>query len=508
MTNATLVHHRPQWKTHIGFLLAAIGSAIGLGNIWRFSYLCYKNGGGAFLIPYLTALFVVGIPLMILEIGLGHKMRGSAPASFASISKKWEWLGWWQIIFVMFGIVLYYSVVISWCLNYLFFSFNLSWGANTNNFFFNVFLAQSSGPFEIGNIRTSIVFSLLGVWLLNWLIIFKGVQKGLERANKIFMPLLFILTAIIVAWGVQLPGAKAGISVYLTPDFSKLKDIYVWRDAFSQIFFTLSLGFGIMIAYASYLPRKSAIVRDSLIISGVNCLFSLFAGFGVFAVLGYMAQATGKPISEVVTQSIGLAFVAFPQAISLLPAFSKLFGILFFASLVVAGLSSSISIIEAFTSGVVDKFHYSRKIVASVLAVMGFLGSIIFATQGGVFWLDIVDHFLTQYGLVLAGIFECLLVGWIYKASRMRQHIGNYGAGKLPFLWEVLIKVIVPLTLCVIFVWSLYEEVIKPYGGGAYSRLSLVVIGRDWLLYTLCAALLVASHPWRIEPKDRMLAEE
>ena len=114
MTAKQLAHHRPQWKTHIGFLLAAIGSAIGLGNIWRFPYLAYKNGGGAFLIPYFVALIVVGIPLMILEIGLGHKMRGSAPASYATISKKWEWVGWWQLIFVMFGIVLYYSVIISW----------------------------------------------------------------------------------------------------------------------------------------------------------------------------------------------------------------------------------------------------------------------------------------------------------------------------------------------------------------------------------------------------------
>ena len=134
MEKDSFIHHRPQWKTHIGFLLAAIGSAIGLGNIWRFPYLCYKNGGGAFLIPYFIALLIVGIPLMIMEIGLGHKMRGSAPASFASISKKWEWLGWWQVIFVMFGIVLYYSVVISWCVSFFYFSFNFGWGQDPNTF--------------------------------------------------------------------------------------------------------------------------------------------------------------------------------------------------------------------------------------------------------------------------------------------------------------------------------------------------------------------------------------
>ena len=506
MKNVSLAHHRPQWKTHIGFVLAAVGSAVGLGNIWRFSYLCYKNGGGAFIVPYLIALFVVGIPLMILEIGVGHKMRGSSPASFASVSKKWEWLGWWQIMFVMFGIVLYYSVIIGWCLNYLFLSFNLSWGNNPEQYFSEVFLMKNSSPFQIGDVRTSILVSLAIVWFLNWIIVFKGVQKGLERANKIFMPLLFVLTAIIVFWGLRLPGAKEGIQVYLKPDFDRLRDVKVWMDAFSQIFFTLSLGFGIMIAYASYLPKKSKIVRDSLIISGLNCAFSLFAGFGVFAVLGYMAQATSQPIDKVVSESIGLAFVVFPKAITVLPAFSKLFAVLFFGSLFVAGLSSSISIIEAFTSGIIDKFHYSRKTVVSTLCIAGFLGGIIFTTQGGIHWIDIVDHYLTQYGLVLAAILECILIGWVYKANKLRQHINSYSSWKLIKFWDYNIKIAIPLILSTLFVSSLIEEFTKPYGN--YPVLAIVLIGRDWLIYTLFFAIIVASHSWKIEPRERMIAEK
>lgn len=498
-----LAHHRPQWKTHIGFLFAAVGSAIGLGNIWRFPYLCYKNGGGAFLVPYFIALFVVGIPLMILEVGLGHKMRGSSPASFASISKKWEWLGWWQVIFVMFGIVLYYSVVISWCVSFFFYSFNLGWTQDPNTFFFQKFLMTSKGPFDLGDLRTPIVFSLFIVWFLNWIIVFSGVQKGLERANKIFMPLLLVLTAFIVFWSVRLPGAREGILVYLKPDFSKLSDIRVWMDAFSQIFFTLSLGFGIMITYASYLPQKSQIVRDSAIISVTNCLFSIFAGFGVFSVLGYMAQTTSKEFGEVVSQSIGLAFVAYPKAISTLPAFANLFGVIFFAILVIAGISSAISILEAFTSAIVDKFHYPRRIVVSVLSLCGFLGAIIFATRAGLYWLDIVDHFLTQYGLVVAAIFECLVVGWIFKAKRMRAHIAHFSVWHLKKWWDVSIKVVTPLVLGALLFSSLIDEIAKPYGD--YSRLALILIGRDWLIYTLFLAIFVAYHSWKIEPSERML---
>lgn len=504
MRENPFIHHRPQWRTHIGFLLAAIGSAIGLGNIWRFPYLCYKNGGGAFLIPYFIALFVVGLPLMILEIGLGHKMRGSAPATFAGISKRWEWLGWWQVIFVMFGVMFYYSVIISWCVNYFAFSFNSAWTNDPNNFFFKEFLMVSESPFKIGNLRTPIVFSLVIVWFLNWVIVFKGVQKGVERANKVFMPLLFLLTAIIVFWSIRLPGAKEGILVYLRPDFSRLKDIKVWIDAFGQIFFTLSVAFGIMIAYASYLPKRSQIVRDSFIIAVSNCFFSLFAGFGVFSVLGYMAHTTSAGVKDIVSQSIGLAFVVYPKAISMLPYFSSLFGIIFFGTLVIAGLSSAISIMEAFTSAIIDKFHYSRKIVVSVISILGFLGSLIFATQAGLLWLDIVDHFLMQYGLIIAAIFECVLIGWIYKTKALRNHINHYSTWQIKRWWDVSIKFIIPLILLVLLISSLRAEFLKPYGG--YPWLSIILIGRDWLIYTLFFSIIVAAHPWKIDPKDRILS--
>ncbi|MFH1416501.1 MAG: sodium-dependent transporter, partial [Elusimicrobiota bacterium] len=329
--------HRAQWNTRTGFILAAIGSAVGLGNIWRFSYLCYKNGGGAFLIPYFIALFTVGIPLMILEFGLGHREKGSAPKSFYKISEKWEWLGWWPVIFVMFGIMMYYSVIISWCVNYLFYSFTHAWGNNPNDFFFNRFLCVSKGPGDIGSIQTPIFFGLILVWLLHWVIVFFGVDKGIERANKVLMPSLFFMTMILVVWALTLPNAMEGIKKYLTPDFSQLSNPKVWIDAFSQIFFTLSLGFGIMIAYASYLPQKTDITGSACITSLCNCIYSLIAGLAVWGTLGYMAGVKGVPIDEVVNKSIGLAFVTYPQAISMIPAFSKLFGILFFGILVFAG---------------------------------------------------------------------------------------------------------------------------------------------------------------------------
>ena len=499
-------HPRPQWRSRMGFIFAALGSAIGLGNIWRFSYLCYKNGGGAFLVPYFIALVVVGIPLMILELGLGHKMRGSTPMCFAKVDRHWEWAGWWAVNCAMFGIMVYYAVIIAWCLSYVFFSFNLSWGADPNNFFFNKYLQVSASPGQIGDIRTPILFSLGGVWILCWMIVFFGVQKGVERANKIFMPLLFVLMIILVLWSVNLEGAREGIKTYLKPDFSQLSSPQIWIDAFSQIFFTLSLGFGIMMTYASYLPRKANIIKDALTISIGNCLFSFVSGFAVFGVLGYMSHSTGKPISEVVKESIGLAFVTYPQAISLMPAFKNLFGVMFFSTLVVAGISSAISLVEAFTSAVIDKFHYPRRVIVSVVCATGFFGSMLFATKSGIYWVDIVDHFITHYGLVTVGIIQCLLVGWIYKSYKLREHISHCSEASLSRLWDLCIRFLTPAVLVVLLLNDFVKEFTQPYGG--YSWMAVILIGRDWLLAALIVSLFVAARSWKSDISTAAVAEK
>lgn len=495
MTTQAMEPHRAQWKTNWGFLLAAMGSAVGLGNIWRFPYLCYQHGGGAFLVPYLIALLTAGIPLLMLEFGLGHQMRGSAPMSFAKLNPHWEWLGWWMVTFVMFGIVLYYAVVIAWCVCYLWFSLNLAWGADPNTFFFQQFLGATSGPQVIGDVRSPILFALIIVWLVNWASVFFGVEHGIERANKLFMPLLLGLLGVLVAWTVTLPGAAQGIWQYLRPDFSKLGDLTVWIDAYSQVFFSLSVGFGIMIVYASYLPRKADLNRSAVLVGFSDTLVAFVAGLAVFGTLGYMSLKTGKPLSEVVQHGIGLAFVAYPQAIGMLPALASIFGAAFFLTLIFAGVTSSMSIVEAFTASVMDKFHYPRKVVVTALSVLGLLGGVIFTTGGGLAWLDIVDHALSHYGLFLACLLQCVVVGWRYGAARLRNHANSLSSFAVGKTFDIFVKYLIPGILLVLLANDAVKDIQQPYGG--YPWLAIVLIGRDWLLLTLIAALFIAMRPWR-----------
>ena len=503
---------RISWKSNMGFLLAAIGSAIGLGNVWRFSYMAHQHGGGAFLVPYVIALLIAGLPIMIIEYGIGFQEKGSSPLSFARLNSRFETLGWWMPVVAMFGIMLYYSVIIGWAINYLFYSFGLSWGDDPQGFFFNTFLQLSASASDFGGLRVPIVCATFFVWILCWLICFRDIRHGIERASFIFMPILFLLTIIMVVWSVSLDGASAAIfDHYLHADWSKINIFSsdetirtgagtVWAAAFGQIFFTLSLGFGIMITYASYLPENTNIGKNALITCFVNCFYSFVAGFAVFGVVGFMAQSQGVPFEDAIQGGPQLAFVVYPKAISLLPGMNTLFGIIFFLMLVIAGLTSGVSLIEAFTCSITDKFDWPRGKVVSFICLAGFLGSLVFTSRAGLFLLDIADHFLTHYGLVLGGILECLIIGWYLKASVFRERMSKHGT-KIPMVWDVLIRYMTPAILLYLFYLSLAADLKKNYGD--YPTDQLIIYGVGWMLICFVIACCLAFYPWKPEKLAR-----
>ncbi len=485
---------RDQWGSKMGFIIAAVGSAVGLGNIWRFPYLVYSNGGGAFLIPYFFAIFTAGIPLLILEYGVGHKFRGSTPLSIAKGNKKWEWLGWWPSINA-FIILCYYSMILSWAMNYFTFSFSKSWGNDPNVFFYNSFLNLSSSPFELGGIVFIILIGIALVWGVNWFICFRGIKSGIEKVNKVLLPVLISIMIFIVIKSVNLEGASLGLNTLFSPDWSKVLDPKVWIAAYGQVFFSLSIAMGIMMTYSSYLPRKTDINNSAFMTAFANCGFEFLCSIGVFAILGYMATIQSVPVSEVATSGIGLAFIVFPQIFSTMGTLGSLIGALFFICLIFAGVTSSVSLTEAAAAAIIDKFGFERKKVITGICIVGFLLSSLFSTGAGLYLLDIIDNFINNYGIVVVGLLEAIFIGYVLKPRTIREHTNSMSYFKIGKWWDIAIKYVTPGVLLFMLIQSFLTEMRAPYEG--YSLPSLLLYGWGVIGFGIILSLLISKKPWK-----------
>lgn len=482
---------REQWGSRTGFVLAAVGSAIGLGNIWRFPYMAYENGGGAFFIPYLFAMLTAGIPFMILEFTMGHKFRGAAPKTLSKINSKFEWLGWFQVM-IAAVIGVYYVAIIGWSISYVGLAVNQGWGTDPNAYFFGEYLQLGSdnSPSKLGSIQWHIAIPMIVAWGITFAAIFSGIKGGIERAGKIMMPVLFIMVIALIGRMIFLPGALDGLNYLFEPDFSKLTDPTVWAAAYGQIFFTLSVGFAIMLAYSSYLPEKSDISNNALMTVLINCGFSIVAGILIFSVLGYMAQEQGKALTDVVSAGVGLAFVTIPAAINLLPA-PYILGPLFFLALVVAGLSSHISIIEAVTSAFIDKLKWSRKKAASIVCGVGLLVSLSFATNGGLLLLDLVDFFINNIALLASCLIELLLVGWLFKLADIREYANKISEVTIGVWFDLCIRFLSPIMIAIILANKIITTVTDGYGG--YEISDLLTLGWGLIGAMLVIAIIINS---------------
>ena len=459
--------------------MAAIGSAVGLGNVWRFPYVAYQGGGGAFLIPYFIALFTAGIPMLILEMGLGQRLQSAAPGAFGKIRPKFEWFGWW-IAGLSAGIVIYYSTILSWSWIYLWHSINIDWGTNAEDFYLNQFLQRSAGPGELGAPIWYLVIGLILTWTMIYFILKKGV-KNVGKVVMVTVPLPLILLAILLIRGLTLPGAVEGIKFYLVPDFTKLKDPSIWLMAYGQIFFSLSLASGVMIAYGSFLGKKAEITNSAWITALVDCGTSFFAGFAVFSMLGYLAHVQGLPVPDVTTSGTGLAFVAYPTAITKLPALNSVVGIVFFITLLSLGIDSAFALQEAFTTGFYDKWKLSHNRVTLIFVVIACSISLIFATSGGYYWFDIVDKWICDFGLVTAGFLQCVIIGYVYDIQSFSVYLNSISEIKLGQWWVIALRYITPTVLLVTLVSNVVNEIKSTYHN--YPRWATVIGGWGVLLF-------------------------
>ena len=453
---------RDRWHSRAAFVLAAIGSAVGLGNIWRFPYMAYNNGGGAFLIPYFFALLVIGIPVMIIEFGLGSKMQAGPSFALEKVKKGSGWIGWGAVI-VSYVLVAYYAIIIAWCWVFLFKSITVAWAGHEKAFFFKKVLQISSDPATIGGFSVPVLIGSLITWITIYLIIFKGLGP-IGKVAEVTVILPIILLAIIFVRGITLPGSIDGIIFYLQPDFSKLLNAGVWISAFGQIFFSLSLGMGVMIAYSSFIPPESDVNNNSFITCFANCGVSFFAGFAVFTVLGYLSHVTGQPFSKVVSSGIGLAFVVFPTAIAKMPIFKSGFGVIFFLTLLSLGTNSAFSLVEGLITNLRDVIDISKEKASFYVCTGAFLLGLIFTTKAGLYWLDIIDHYVANLGMVTVALIESILVGWFFGIERFRKMVNETSEIKLGKWFNIVVKYVIPFTLITMMGKYYYEEFRKPYG--------------------------------------------
>lgn len=488
------MENRPQWGTRAGFIMAAIGSAVGLGNIWRFPAVAYENGGGAFLIPYLFALLTAGIPLLILEFSLGHKFRGSSPLTFARLNKKFEWLGWWQVA-ISFVISTYYAAIIAWAMSFAIFSINQKWGDDPEGFLFGEYLKLPANPGELGGLNLSVLIPVILVWVITLGILLKGVKKGIEIANKVMIPTLVILFLIIVVRALTLDGAVQGLDAFFKPSWEALGNPKVWVAAYGQIFFSLSIGFAIMVTYSSYLPKKTDLTNSAFITGFANSGFELLAGIGVFAALGFMAAQQGVPVNEVVSAGVGLAFVVFPQIINEFPALNGMFGVFFFTCLALAGLTSLISIVETYVAGIQEKFKVSRTKAIAVGGGLSAVISLLFATNGGLYFLDAVDYFINQFGIVVAGLIEVLVVAWVLKKlSSLQEHANSVSDILIGGWWKVCLGAITPVVLGYMTVQTIITNLKENYEG--YPTSFLLYAGWGVAIAAIVTGFVFTAIKW------------
>ncbi len=499
---------RGTWNSKLGFVLAASGSAIGLGNIVFFASNAYQYGGGAFYLPYFVALFALGIPVMIVEFGLGASTRRALPQALSAVAgKRGEFVGWWSLSCALL-ITMYYIAILGWALGMMVGALGglFEPGATAP---FAPFLEPSAGVSSTVYFFDLIatywpMLAVLVIWALNGMILIKGTAT-IEKAVRIFVPLMWLFMIGLIVLALTRDGGLDGVLYLFTPDFAGVSDPAVWKGAFAQMFFSLSLGLGTMTAYASYLPKRSDVVNNSLLVSFMNCGFEFLAGVAIFGLLFAFAL---NPVGG----TLSLSFFVIPQGIAEFGALAKVLGFAFFFLMVVAGLTSSISLIEGPAAALRDKLGISRAAALAIVFVPGALGSLAYtlptivdpglAANGtlGLSLLDMMDHWVFNYSLLTVGFLEVIFVGWVLGASKLRRAVNLHTRIPLGPWFDVVLKYVAPGLLGFVLIWSLIQE----FGGGLYAAGNPlggfdwlpVAVPLFWLIFTLGgAAYLTYGRP-------------
>jgi NSS family neurotransmitter:Na+ symporter len=446
---------RGQWSGKLGFILAASGSAIGLGNIWRFPYTAGENGGGAFVLLYMVFVILIGIPLVLAELSVGRKNELNPVGAFEKLSpgSKWPLLGKLGVM-TGFGILAFYAVIAGWTLWYL-------WEALTGGFSGEITAEVSGEMFGAMTSDPTLAIALMGAFIvLTILVVQGGISAGIERTTKILMPLLLIILVVLAIRSVTLPGGMEGVAYLFTPDFSKL-NFGVMMSALGQALFSLSLGMGAMITYGSYFPKSENLPQAGIIVALFDTGIAFLAGLIIFPALfsaGIEPDSAGP----------GLVFVVLPTIFNDLPA-GGLFATAFYALLAIAALTSTISLLEVVVAYFVDEKKWARKkaawimggacFVLAVPSALAFGGSPIFTDflGTGIDFLSLQNNLWGNYSLSIGAVMLCIFVGWSWGVPKAIESLEASGH-TLPAagLWGVLIRYVCPIAVAIVFIYIIW----------------------------------------------------
>ncbi|XP_030294468.1 sodium- and chloride-dependent GABA transporter ine [Sparus aurata] len=541
--------NRPTWSRQIEFTLAGIGCAVGLGNVWRFPYLCFRSGGGAFLVPYLFMLLVLGIPLLYMELTVGQYTRRGPVHALAIVCPLLKGVGMASVA-ISFIMCTYYNIVITWALYYLFSSFqaplpwqncNNTWNtANCTNhatnssysstasqeFFKYKMLEQTSGVNETGVIRWELFLILLLAWILIYFCIFKGVKS---TGKVVYFTALFPYVTLIALLinNAQLPGAVDGITFFIVPEWDKLLSVEVWVNAAAQIFNSIGIGFGSLLAMSSYNSFNNNVLKDTLTIAIINSLTSILAGFVIFSAFGYMSYLQGIPISDLAVDGPGLVYVVYPQAFASMPV-SQLWAVLFFFMLLCLGLDSEFAMVEVLVTSLMDEFYqtlikFFRRKELFVLAICGFafLLGIPCVMQVGIYVFQLMDHYTAIVSIMFLAFFEVIAICWSYGGKRLSDNLQEMTGKRANIFFRACWLVVAPVLITVILIFSIiqfkparYEDyVFPPWAQGvgwviALASIIWIPLGAIHTLWVLPGSfrqkLKLSIKPYALDEKSNM----
>ena len=530
---------RGHWGNKCDFFLSALGYAVGLGNVWRFPKLAYDHGGGSFLIPYTTMLLFAGLPLFFMELVLGQYSGVGPTRLFGWMAPAMKGIGFCMLA-ATFYVCIYYNMIIAWTLFYVFAGFNseLPWehcGADRPNciegvnatvanttllldnatsalsnattsfvanatepecpgtcisaaedYFNHVVLGYEPGVHDWGNygeLQWKLVLCLLGAWAIVCASLIKGVQSS---GKVVYFTALFPFAVLFILFfrGITLPGAYTGIEFYITPRYEKLQEAKVWQDAATQIFYSLGPAFGGLITLASYNKFDNNCHRDAVLIAFANCATSVFAGFVVFSILGFMSHTTNVPMEKIVEDGTTLAFVVFPKVVTNLPV-SPLWSFLFFFMLITLGLDSMFTLVETVTTALMDHFTSLRPhkewVVVGTCA-LGFVLGLSMCCSAGIYMFTLIDDTCASWNILLFAFLEVATVSWVYGIDRFFGDIREMGM-RLPKVvkgyWKACWLVVTPAILAVLVVWKLVSVQGTDYNGVPFPD-SIQALG--WLI--------------------------